>query len=256
MSGSEALSSDWQKRVRRWLRPLSNTPLHPQWLVSRRERVAMEDVAANLSGLVLDIGCADGLLRRYLAEGTGYLGLDYPETATRLYGSRPDVFGDAQCLPIADASVPSVALLDVLEHVPDPESAVAEIARVLAPEGTLALRVPFLYPVHDAPFDFHRWTSFGLRRLLQAHGLTILQEMPYGHPMETAALVANIALARTLVKMLESRNILAVALGLAAVVLVPLRNAIGWAFAVLARTDGMMPCGYRIICRKGAGPRD
>lgn len=216
----------------------------------------MEDVAANVSGTVLDIGCADGPLRRFLAGGTGYVGLDYPTTALGLYGSRPDVFGDAQRLPFADASVPSVALLDVLEHLPDPESAIGEIARVLEPGGMLALQVPFLYPVHDAPFDFHRWTRFGLRRLVERHGLRIVREASYGHPMETAALVANIALARTVVKMLEARNPLALLPGLAAVVLIPLRNAAGWAFASISGDDEMMPLGYRFYCRKGAAAND
>ena len=60
--------------------------------------------------------------------------------------------------PFTDAQFESVLLLDVLEHLRAPEVCITEIERVLKIRGKLFLKVPFLYPVHDAPFDFHRWT--------------------------------------------------------------------------------------------------
>ncbi len=91
-----------------------------QWLVLRRERTAFAAAGAVLKDRVLDIGCADKPLRPYLNDEVQYLGLDYYATAKQLYDTQPDVYGDGQCLPFPDASFDGVALLDVLEHLPNP----------------------------------------------------------------------------------------------------------------------------------------
>ena len=68
----------------------------------------------------------------------------------------------------ADASFDAVLCFEVLEHVQRPEQAVAEIARVLRPNGVLVGSTPFLLGIHDAPLDYRRFTRFGLERLLAA----------------------------------------------------------------------------------------
>jgi hypothetical protein len=53
----------------------------------------------------------------------------------------------------------------VLEHVGDARSAVANIRAMLRPGGHALLAAPFLFRVHARPNDFCRWTDAGLRRL-------------------------------------------------------------------------------------------
>ncbi|SHK17676.1 Ubiquinone/menaquinone biosynthesis C-methylase UbiE [Desulfatibacillum alkenivorans DSM 16219] len=60
-----------------------------------------------------------------------------------------DAYGaavDASRLPFADNSFDYVICSEVLEHIPDDQSAVAEMARVLKPEGTLVVSVPLYLP--------------------------------------------------------------------------------------------------------------
>ena len=80
----------------------------------------------------------------------------------------PDLVADVCDLePFADASFDAVFLLEVLEHVPTPERAIAEIRRVLAPGGRRVLSTPFAFEIHDAPHDYYRFTEHGLRHLLR-----------------------------------------------------------------------------------------
>lgn len=225
------------------------TPFHPQWFAFLREERNLERSCASLTGTVLDVGCAQGTPRRYMPTDARYVGLDYFSTAIEWYGTWPDVFGDAQSLPFTDASIDHILLLDVLEHIPDPQLCLGELHRVLKPGGSLTIQVPFLYPVHDAPLDFHRWTIFGLRRAASIHGFSINEELGIGHPLETAALNANIAMSKTTINWIRGRSpllLLTILLPLA----VAITNSAAWLFAALSREDDLMPYAYRMIWTK------
>lgn len=238
-----------QDGLRKLAAALRKTPLHPQWFAFLREEHNLERSCASLTGTILDVGCAQGTPRRYLPAGAKYVGLDYFSTATEWYGTRPDVFGDAQSLPFNDASIDHVLLLDVLEHIPDPGRCLGELYRVLKKDGSLTIQVPFLYPVHDAPLDYHRWTIFGLRRAAANHGFSITEEVAIGHPLETAALNTNIAMSKTAINWIRSRNpllVLTIFLPLA----VAITNSAAWLFAILSSSDDLMPYAYRMIWKK------
>ncbi len=240
-------ASDGQPSVLRKLAArLRNTPLHPQWFAFFREDRNLAATCRGLSGTVLDVGCADGKPRRHLPAAADYVGVDYYSTATDWYDTRPDLYADAQALPLADASVDHALLLDVLEHIPEPHRCLGELGRVMKPGGSLTLQVPFLYPVHDAPLDFHRWTRHGLERAAARHGFRIVEARAIGHPLETAALNANIALAKTVLNWVERRNPLAL-FAATLPILVPLINGLAWLFAALGRDDDLMPYAYRMV---------
>jgi SAM-dependent methyltransferase len=74
-------------------------------------------------------------------------------------------------LPFSDASFDTILCTQVLEHVQNAEQAMAEIARLLRPGGHALITVPFLYPTHEMPYDFWRYTHLGLRSLVERHGL-------------------------------------------------------------------------------------
>jgi SAM-dependent methyltransferase len=232
--------------LRKPLSKLRGTPFHPQWHAFRNEAATLEGIASTLRGLIVDVGSAEGKLRRFLASGIRHIALDYYETATRWYGTRPDVYGDAQALPFADACADCALLLDVLEHLPSPGRCLAEIHRILKPGGKLVLQVPFLYPIHDAPLDFTRWTNHGLRELARTHGFCIEKESALGHPLETAALLTNIAMSGTVLKWIEQRNPASV-LALALPFLVFAINSLSWLCGRVSPADDMMPRSYRFM---------
>jgi len=107
---------------------------------------------------VLIVGSAgSGALPRYKkAFPAGAIGLDIDESA------KPDVLGDALYLPFADASVPYVHCEALLEHVSEPHRVVDEVCRVLKLGGQAFFYVPFLYPYHESPDDYFRFTKSGM----------------------------------------------------------------------------------------------
>ena len=84
---------------------------------------------------VLDVGAGSGLLQDQVKD---YTGLDLSATA-RGYFHKPFVQADARAMPFADASFDAVWSIWVLEHVPNPEMALAEMRRILKPNGLLLL---------------------------------------------------------------------------------------------------------------------
>ncbi|MEO8984133.1 MAG: class I SAM-dependent methyltransferase, partial [Rhodanobacter sp.] len=180
--------------LRKAMRPLRSTVLHPQWLAFREDAVQRRWVKQVASGRVLDIGSADGHMRNLL-ERCEYVALDYPVTAQGLYGTRPDIFADAAALPFADACMDTVLLLEVLEHVRDARGVLGEISRVLKPGGVLLLSIPFLYPLHDAPHDYRRYTAPGLEDAIRRAGLDGEPATPRTRGFQAAALLVAIACA-------------------------------------------------------------
>ena len=58
-----------------------------------------------------------------------------------------------------------IFIYEVLEHVDKPFEASNELFRVLKPGGTLLLSTPFIFGIHDAPYDYWRFTKYGLKNL-------------------------------------------------------------------------------------------
>jgi SAM-dependent methyltransferase len=152
-------------------------------------------------------------------------------------------------MPISTNSVDNVLLLDVLEHLSKPEACIREIERILKPGGRLTIQVPFMYPIHDAPLDFHRWTIHGLRELAERTRFVVREEIAFGNPVESAALLANIAISKTVLNWLRKKNPFALLLVLLPIAIF-LINVLAWAMAKITPKDDFMPSGYRMLWYK------
>ena len=198
-------------------------------------------------GIVLDIGSADRWLESALFPSARYVAFDYPATACNLYGTRPDVFGDAAYLPFADGVVDAVACYEVLEHVADPDRVLAEIRRVLSPGGVAELSMPFLYPVHDAPYDYQRWTRHGWDKRAMKAGLELERIHAANHQLAAAAVLACLALTGPLERVSGARKAILLTLALPLVVVI---NTVAWAGIRMWPKWNAMTTGHLVLLRK------
>ena len=210
-------------------------------LTAKMTRVTLDRfVRAHASdGLTLDIGAQNG---PYAACFPNRVAVDIRP------GHGVRILGDAQALPLADAAFDVVLCTEVLEHLPEPQRAIDEMRRVLRPGGLLLLTTRFLFPIHDAPHDYFRFTKYGLRHLLRGFEIERLDE-------ETDSVASLAVLVQRLGMQAHTRGSAhARALWLvAARVVRPFGFLISREFGDSRRQTpetGIMTSGYHVACRK------
>lgn len=118
--------------------------------------------------VVVDLGAGDAPYRELFSH-CDYLTTDW-EGSVHERASDVDVLAPADALPLEDGSADAVLLTQVLEHVPDPRSVLVEVARLLRAGGGVFMTVPFVWELHELPYDFWRFTPASLERLLSGAG--------------------------------------------------------------------------------------
>ncbi|HLF24924.1 MAG TPA: class I SAM-dependent methyltransferase [Anaerolineae bacterium] len=135
-------------------------------------RVTVPLIQKYATGALIDLGCGVMPYRSFIEDHVSrYDSLDpRPQLPGITY--QADIQAMAQIL---DATYDSAICLEVLEHVPEPFKAMAEIYRILKPGGILIVSVPHLSRLHEEPYDFFRFTRYGLMSLFQTAGFEVVQ---------------------------------------------------------------------------------
>ena len=135
----------------------------------------LEKMAPKLIGKVLDFGAGTQPYRTLLKNCSYYLSLEY-DTPQNRERKVADIFYNGKNIPSQDHSFDGIISTQTLEHVPNPDEIVAEWSRVLRHDGLLLITMPFMWPEHEIPYDYQRYTSWGLRLLLERHGFEIIEQ--------------------------------------------------------------------------------
>ena len=152
-----------------------------QWSVLER---SLRAVAPRARGRLLDVGCGNKPYEAWFRPFvSAYLGVEHAATFARTEAGAhagPDVVYGGGTLPFRDGSFDTVLSVQVLEHTPRPAALVAEMARVLAPDGILILTAPFQFRLHEQPHDYFRYSAHGLRQLCDDAGLEVFETIAQG----------------------------------------------------------------------------
>lgn len=147
----------------------------------------VREVADSLpqGAVVLDVGAGDAPYRELFAH-CEYETTDW-EGSVHEGAVRADYVASAEALPLDDGVVDAVLCTQVLEHVPDPSALLREAARVLRRDGKIHLTVPFVWELHELPFDFWRFTPASIERLLTSAGFVDFHVEPRNDCFQTVA---------------------------------------------------------------------
>jgi SAM-dependent methyltransferase len=158
--------SDWSSDEfqRQWFAP---KPGDPYYICLSDLRIAIQRLIPPQRSRVLDYGCG-GSPYRSLFEGSIYHRADLAGGENLDFEYRAD-----SRLPSEAFAYDCVLSTQVLEHVEDPAVYLEECYRVLKPGGHLLLTTHGIFEDHACPHDYWRWTSLGLRQMLEKTGFKV-----------------------------------------------------------------------------------
>ncbi len=165
---------------------VSNPMAHSLWRSFECERFEKE----KLSHPVLDVGCGDGFFTETVFKAKMDWGIDSDsrevERARRRGNYRKVLRASVTQIPLKDASVKTVISNCVLEHVPDLDKGLAEIARVLKPGGRLLMTVPSEYYNRDS-FYQRLFMAVGLNQAAQWYNRSLNHIFKHYHVLGRVA---------------------------------------------------------------------
>ena len=147
--------------------------LNPFFIARRGLLKSIKELGKEITGKTLDVGCGTKPYEKFF-NSSEYIGLEIETTMNRSI-KQADCFYDGKKFPFGVAEFDSVVTNQVLEHVFNPDEFLSEINRVLKTNGKLLITVPFVWDEHEQPYDYARYSSFGLKSLLEKQGFEIIK---------------------------------------------------------------------------------
>ena len=180
---------------------LGKTLFHPQFIMNRSNAHAIEQaqkkIRRNKIKKIVDIGSGRSTYKSsFIHLVDTYHTLDHPETS-ELYSPEDQVdfkYDITKKTGFKKGTYDSALLFQVIEYLEDAGDAFEEINRITNNSAIIFATSPFLYPIHDPPFDMQRYTNSKLKKLLESKGFKKVQVHPYGNIIDTVVLFILVSL--------------------------------------------------------------
>lgn len=150
-----------------------------------------------IQGKILDVGCGEKPFVDLFSDSE-YLGIDFTDySKNRDAGTgKPDYFFDDEykkthTLPFENDSFDHTVSFQVLEHHPEPEILISEMARITKRDGFVLITCPFIYALHEEPNDFQRLTEYKLKNLFEKNNCEIIEIKKQGSFFSAVSMLAN-----------------------------------------------------------------
>jgi len=147
------------------------------WLIYDVGDFWLQKHAELIRGHLYDLGCGEMPYKEWLLNySEQYIGVDWGNTSHEV---KADILADLnEPLPIEDEVADTIVSLSVMEHLREPQVFLNEAHRLLKPGGAMILQVPFMWQVHEAPYDYYRYTHYGLIYMLEKAGFIDVTVQP------------------------------------------------------------------------------
>ncbi len=148
-----------------------------RWYVNR----FVENVATSLptGSSILDAGAGESIYKKFFSH-CNYKAIDLAVGESRWNYANLDYVGFLHEMPIENEMFDAVLCTQVLEHLEWPRESVKEMHRVIKPGGKLYMTVPMAQNEHQVPYDFFRYTSYGLESICKHAGFNDIKITPFG----------------------------------------------------------------------------
>jgi SAM-dependent methyltransferase len=143
----------------------------------------VSSLVSRLNGKLLDVGCGTKPYENICKNVVEYIGLEIDDEGNRQH-KFADIFYDGKTIPFKDKEFDSVLSNQVFEHVFNPNDFLKEINRVTKMEGAFLMTVPFVWDEHEQPYDYERYSSFGLKYILAENGFEIIEHRKSNNGLE------------------------------------------------------------------------
>ena len=139
------------------------------WLSYKNMDKLLTDCSKYFKGRLVDLGCGEAPYKAFFLQyADEYVGVDWANT---LHDSKAEVISNLnEGIELDDEYADSIVSLSVMEHLCEPQIFLNESHRILRREGTMILQVPWQWWVHEAPYDYFRYTPYGLKYMFEKAG--------------------------------------------------------------------------------------
>lgn len=139
---------------------------------------------------VLDVGCG---LRpyEYFFSHCKYTGIDVEQSGRKTEDKKPDKYYDGSSIPFESSSFDIVICTQVIEHCLDSKRLLSEIHRILRPTGKIFLTVPFMWGEHEIPYDFRRYSSYGIKGEIEDAGFKVIKQNKLTEGVKAIEVIVN-----------------------------------------------------------------
>jgi SAM-dependent methyltransferase len=157
---------------------------YPAYLTRNRLLKGIAAHSKELKGVMMDFGCGSKPYKS-LFNVEKYIGVDFENPGHPHINEQIDVFYDGKKIPFENEYFDSVFSSEVFEHVFNLDEILKELNRVIKTGGLMLITCPFAICEHEVPHDFARYSSFGIKYLLEKNGFAILKQEKTANSIET-----------------------------------------------------------------------
>ncbi len=167
--------------------------INPFYFIRKGLFEKISENASQLNGTLLDFGCGAKPYKE-LFNVEKYIGVDIMNKA-HLHEKEPvDIYYDGKKLPFRDEQFDSIFSSEVFEHIFNLDEILLEVKRVLKKNGTALFTVPFVWDEHEIPYDFGRYSEFGIKHILERAGFEVIVVQKSSHFIEVIIQLWNLYL--------------------------------------------------------------
>lgn len=147
------------------------------WLIYDNGDKWLLEYSIYYKGTLVDLGCGTAPYKEFFLQyADKYIGVDWTNT---LHTSKADVISNLnEKIKLEDNFADTIVSLSVMEHLCEPQIFLNESYRILKQDGTIILSTPWMWRIHEAPYDYFRYTPFGLKYIFEKAGYKNIHIQP------------------------------------------------------------------------------